>query len=438
MTAQVLLALAAVPFALAIVVICLRQPMRIALPLYAAVMPFGGLIAIGSSKFTSLSSLIGILLGVGLLLHLPMNRRASNRLSLTVPFWLFFLGIAGITLLWSINPSKSGNSFVILGSLIIVYVLIAMSPVDRDVLRRVENGLIIGGVAAVAYGLFQLAVLGGFPDDPFIPGAPRDGRFGNDLLGPNNQAVALMLPLVISLSRSAMAVEAAKRAQYAGIAALLLGGILMTGSRGGILATIVAVVALVASTPRGRGRLLAYATVGLVIAGYVWIAHPFGLAERTTETATSSSGRTDIWQVGLAACPNYCPFGSGWGTFPEVYAQTQAEVAGASVLVGGGAYEAHNVWLLVIIELGLVGLLLLVAALLTSAIEAARLPGVLRGPPLSALIATVFAASFLSNLEFKFFWMALILVVMSRNLSNFDASDPSRPTGALNLRAPRG
>jgi O-antigen ligase len=438
MTMQVLLALLAAPFALAVVVVCLREPMRVALPLYAAVIPFGGLLSIGSSKFSSLSSLIGIVLGVGLLLHLPSNRRTSNRLSITVPLWLAFLGIAGITILWSITPVRTVNSFVILGSLIIVYVLIAMSPVDRGVLRRVENGLIIGGLAAVAYGLFQLAVLGGFPDDPFIPGAPRDGRFGNDLLGPNNQAVALMLPLLVSLSRSVTVLDAAKRVQYAGIAALLLGGILMTGSRGGILATFVAVGALVASTPRGRSRLVSYSAVGLVIAGFVWIVHPFGLAERTTESATSSSGRTDIWQVGLAACPDYCPSGSGWGTFPDVYAQTQAEVAGASVLVGGGAYEAHNVWLLVIIELGVVGLLLLIAALLASTIEAARLPGDLRGPPMSALIATVFAASFLSNLEFKFFWMALILVVMSRNLSTVHMAHPPSPSRAIDLRARRG
>ena len=96
----------------------------------------------------------------------------------------------------------------------------------------------------------------------------------------------------------------------------------------------------------------------------VWTTHPFGLAERTFASATSSSGRLDIWQVGLAACADYCGIGSGWGTFPDVYAETQATVPGARVLTGEeGSYQAHNLWLLAIVELGVAGLLLLLIGL---------------------------------------------------------------------------
>lgn len=439
MTTEVLIGLIAAPIAAAVVVICLRDPMRVALPAYAAVMPFGGLLSVGPSRFGSLSSLLGIVLGIGLVLHFALNRRAAGiRLSLTVPVWLLFLGVAGTTILWSLAPASTASGFLVLGSLIIVYVLVAASSVDRSVLGRLENGLLGGGLAAVGYGLFQLVVLGGFPNDPVIAGAPPEGRFGNDLLGPNNQAIALMLPLVISLSRSVTVSDRSKRLQYAAMAGVLLGGILMTGSRGGLLATIVAVAAMLVATPRGRGRLMAYALVGLAVAGLVWVTHPFGLAERTTESVTSSSGRTDIWQVGLAACPDYCPFGSGWGTFPAVYAETQTSVPGAEVLVGGGNYEPHNVWLLVVIELGLPGLILLVTGLLATALEALRLPDGLRGPPLSALAATVFAASFLSNLEFKFFWMALILVVMSRNVALGGALEARGSSGGKQLSGQHG
>jgi O-antigen ligase len=137
---------------------------------------------------------------------------------------------------------------------------------------------------------------------------------------------------------------------------------------------------------------------------------------------TSSSGRTDIWRVGLAACPQYCPFGAGWETFPLVYAKTQALVPDAEVLVGkGGSYQAHNVILLVAIELGLPGLILLLAALGFTVADAARLPRSLRGPPLAALLGTFVAAMFLSNLEYKFFWMALTVVALSRNVAQAEA-----------------
>jgi O-antigen ligase len=348
---------------------------------------------------------------------------------------LLFLGVAGATILWSREPQATANSVFILCSLVAIYVLVALCPVDREILRRVENGLLLGGLACVGYGLFQLVVFGGFPADPPVPGV-TDGRFGNDLLGPNNQAVSLILPLLISLSRSVRAAERSQRVQYTAASALLLGGIVMTGSRGGLLATGVALLVLVAVTDRERGktRLIAYAVAGAAIAAFIFLTHPFGLAERTVEV-DSSSGRTDIWRVGLAACPQYCAFGAGWGTFPEVYADTQASVADARVLVGGGAYEPHNVWVLVGIELGALGVVLLAAGLLLSFAEAWRLPTDLRGPPLSGMAATVFAAAFLSNLEFKFFWMALMIIALSRNLSD-DGEAVEPPRGDAVARGP--
>jgi O-antigen ligase len=423
---QLLLGLAAAPFVVWLVVVLVREPLRTALPVYAALIPFGGAVALADSKFASLSSLAGIVLGAGLALHVLRNRQAGVRLSATVPIWLLLLAFAGATVIWSVDPGKTVSSVYILVSLIAIYVLVAICPVDRSVLRRVENGLLIGGLACVGYGLFQLIVLGGFPSDPPVPGS-TDGRFGNGLLGPNNQAVALILPLLVSTTRSVTVPDRLTRVLYGIVSAVLVVGIVMTGSRGGLLATGVAVLVLVAAVHRGKAIVATYGLVAMLVAAFVFFTNPFGLAERNVET-TSSSGRTDIWEVGLAACPEYCAFGSGWGTFPSVYADTQASVPGASVLVGGGAYEPHNVWILVGIELGVLGVLLLAAGLLATFSEALRLPAALRGAPLAGLAATVFAATFLSNLEFKFFWMALILVVLCRNLTDWD--EPAAPADA--------
>ncbi len=422
-----LLILIVAPLVIGPLLACLRQPMMLALPAFAVLVPFGGLLSIGTSKFGSLSSLLGFVLGVGLFLQLMTGRKLKAPMSATVPLWLLLLGAAGATVLWSVSPADTANSFLVLGSLVLVYVFVAISPVDRAVLTRTENALLLGGVLVSSYGLVQLLFLGGFPND--VPGLPPGpgGRFGNDLLGPNNEAVALLLPLLVALSRSVTRRAGSRRVLHTFIAAFLLLGILMTGSRGGLLATVVSMVALALADPRGRRMLLAYGGVGITVAVAVFVFHPAGLAVREVET-TSSSGRTDIWRVGLAACPQYCAVGSGWGTFPDVYAATQPSVPDAAVLVGrGGAYQPHNVWLLVGIELGVAGLLLLFAALVLTFVEAVRLPALLRGPPLAGLVGTVFAAIFLSNLEFKFFWMSLIMVAISRNLNIVeDATPPSR------------
>jgi hypothetical protein len=411
------------PVGVLFALLCIQRPLSVALPAFAASIPFGGLIGIGQSRFGSLSSILGMLTLLGLLLRLMAARRQRTPLSGTVFLWTGFLAVAAATALWSLGPQATANGVLEVGSLIALYALISISQVDREIVRRVEQGLIAGGVAAVGYGLVQLTLLGGFPQD--VPGLPPGpgGRFGNDMLGPNNNAVAFLLPLCICLHRSATAPRASTRRVHAFLALLMFLGIVMTGSRGGMLAALLCTIVLLAVAPRGRRILAAYLVTGIVAGMVAFFLHPFGLAEREVET-TSSSGRTSIWKVGLAACPQYCPLGSGWETFPIVYADTQPTVPGAEVLVGkGGAYQPHNVVLLVAIELGVAGLLLFFAALGLTLVEAWRLPRTVRGPPLAALLGTYQAALFLSNLGYKFFWMAFIMVALHRSASYLDRAN---------------
>jgi O-antigen ligase len=415
----VLLALIAAPALVAVVVACLREPMRLALPLFAALIPFGKGLSIGPTPFGSVSSLVGLVLAIGLLLQLVSSRRLSPRIPLDTSIWVLFLGVAITSAVWSIDRSTTKSGIAVLASLVVVYALVAVSSVDRRSLRRTENALLLGATAAVCYGLVQLIFLGGFSADSLDPQSAATGRFANDLLGSNVEAVALILPIVLALNRAVTEPPPSRKACYGALVALLLVGVLMTASRGGMLATGAAVAVLAVVSPRKSRKVLwAYLCVGAVAAALVWVYHPGNIADRTFQSVTSSSGRSDIWQVGLAACQKYCAYGSGWGTFPDVYAETQSQVPGARVLVGtGGSYQPHNLWLLAVIELGAAGLLLLVLGLIATLVQAARLPQARRGPPLSAFAGLVLGVFFLSSMEFKFFWMTLIIVAMNRNLT---------------------
>lgn len=423
-----------------LVVVCLRDPLRVTLPLFAAVIPFGGLLSVGTSPFLSASSMLGLLLAAGLLLQFVRHRPGVPPLSATTPVWVLFVGLAVATALWTVDRPATISGLLVLGSLVVVYVLVALSPVDATAVRRTENGLLAGGVLVVGYGLYQLFYLGGFPDDVTGKGVVEGGRFGNDMLGPGIQAVSLLLPFVLALSRattSAGARSSGWRLLHLGVAALIFWGVLMTGSRTGTLATGLVLVALAWSGPRqARARILGLFAVGLAVASMVWVFQPAGVATRNFESATSSSGRLEIWSVGLAACPEHCWYGAGWGTFSTVYAETQASVPGARVLAGAtGAYQAHNVWLLALVELGILGLLLLTWALVRGVTEAWRLPRAVRGPPFSALIGLVFAVFFLSSLEFKTFWMTIILITLYRNCAvGKVGADQSRHDGAVSRR----
>jgi O-antigen ligase len=431
-----LLGLVLAPALLAVVFASLRQPMRIGLPIFAALIPFGKGVAIGPTPFGSLSSLAGLVLAAGLLLQLVSSRGSSPRIPVDTPIWFIFFGVAAASALWSIHRATTLAGVEVLGSLVVVYALVALSHVDRGILRRTENALMAGATVAVCYGLVQLFLLGGFPENNVAGLRSPKGRFGNDLLGNNLEAVALILPLVLALDRAVTEPRRSRRAGYGLLVALLLVGVLMTASRTGTLAIAVAVGALALASPqRARKRVMAYLSVGGVAAALVWIYHPGNIAVRTFDSVTSSSGRSDIWQVGLEACRKYCAAGSGWGTFPDVYADTQSLVPGARVLVGtGGSYQAHNLWLLAVVELGAAGLVLLVAGFVVSLSQAARLPETRRGPALGALVGLIVAVCFLSSMEFKFFWMTLMFVAMNRNLTETEPAPET--TGSAPRAAP--
>lgn len=415
---------AAVPFVLVFVAIGLRRPLSVVLPAYAATVPFGSGLPTGlPSPYSSMSSLLGLLLLAGLASRLLFGQSSPVRFPSTVAIWLLFLGVAGASAVWSVAPQLTEIGFINLASLVLLYLLLAMTVVEIGDLRRVERAIIVGGVAAAGYGLVQLLLLGGLPTGSDGVGG---ARFGRDLLGANNTAAALLLPLAVALCRSATWPRLTGRVVHGGAAAVIICGIVLTGSRGGLLAAGASVLAAMLLVERGRRILVGYALSAVVVVSLVLILQPAGVGGRTD--STDSSGRTDIWKIGIKACETYCLIGSGWGTFPRVYELTQPLVPSARVLVRGTSYEPHNIWILIGVEAGLAGLVLVAAGLALTVRDAARLSPFLRAPPLTALVGTVVAGFFLSNFEYKFFWMALMYALLCRNLVVLPPpAPPARP-----------
>jgi O-antigen ligase len=420
-----LLAVALSPLLIAYVVVCFRDPVRYALPPYLLLIPFGSAFSLAPGAFGGVSSLLGLLLGAALVTQLVTTRRGSVRLPLAVPVWLAFLALSGFSLFWSIAPGASFLDFRVLASQVLLLVALVLTKFDERSLRLFATSAMVGGVAVVGYGLAQLTLLGGLPGRRTGPG---DGppRFGDDLLGANNEAAALLLPLAISASR-ALTESGRSRWIHSSISLLLLLGILMTGSRGGLLGALVvfAVVVWLSVAPRAHKVGVAVAAVVLVI--FALVFQPLGFGKRQVDNAANSSGRTDIWLVGAHSCSQYCLAGAGWGAFPTVYEQELASTPLARVQPRGATFEPHSIFLLAVVELGLPGLVLLLAGLGVALVSAWRLPAAMRAPPMAALLSTMVSSFFLSNMKFKFFWVVIAYIAISETV----AAASRRTTPAL-------
>ncbi len=159
--------------------------------------------------------------------------------------------------------------------------------------------------------------------------------------------------------------------------ALLVAGLAVTGSRGGIILAIVSVLLSVlfvyrhpVSAARGvSNRWSFYAVMAcfvlIVQVGMVGIT-------RLVQTDVIQDYRNEIYAVTWKAAQAYFPAGSGFGSFVPVYQQFETP----SVIIANYVNHAHNDWLEILLEGGAPALVLLVAFILlflTSAFFVGRL-----------------------------------------------------------------
>lgn len=425
------LAVAAAPLLVAVLVQAARRPLHVLLPAYAATVPFGNGLSIPGlpDSVFSASSITGLTLTAVLAARLVFGRRGPREVPLTVLAWLLYLTVVGGTTYWTISTATTLESFVTTLVLVALFVVVRLSDVDASVLARLEHGILAGGLAASAYGLYQLVT------GTFVVGVGGDVRFGRDLIDPNHLAANLLLPLGIALARGSAPGTALYRVGHLLTAALLLVSIVLTGSRGGVLGVLAVLVALAATSARPWRVLISGSAVVAVIAGVV-LAFPAIVNDRLYDDG--STGRTGIWRVGLNGCERYCATGSGWGTFGIVYEEYLPRTAGAKQL-RDPQMGAHNVFLSTAVEAGIASLALLVVALGLTVRETVKIPRALRGPPSAALWGLLFTSMLLSNFRFKYFWLVLLYVGVAHSVNGRRASRPAartaeRPVVAVGAR----
>ncbi len=412
------------PLVAALLIGLSRDPLRYLLPAYIVSVPYGSKLSLGlPAPFDSVSTPLLILLILTTGYQLALGARTRAPLSGTLPTWVLFLGWAALSAQWSLSAQLTATGIFNLMALVLLFGVLSLVRVDAVVMRNAQIAIVFSGAAAGLYALAQLLLLGGLPVE-----GDAGARFGADILGANNTAAALLLPLAVALPRAVSAARRSERLVNAAAALLVGVAIVLSGSRGGLLAAVVVFIVIFISTPSGRRTLAIFGVVALGALVIVLATNPGGVGSRQTGH-TTSSGRSDIWRIAQKACESYCLAGSGWATFPRVYQETQPEVPESRVLVRGTAYEAHNIWIESLIQVGLPGLVLLGTGLVLTFRDIRRLPQRLRGPPLAAFIGTLTASMFLSNFEYKFFWLVLTFVALCRSAS-YDLPELARPTAS--------
>ncbi len=190
----------------------------------------------------------------------------------------------------------------------------------------------------------------------------RQPRSGGWIYGPyvnHNHYAGLMemlvpIPLIVALTRLA---PAKVRAVAAATAAVMVGTIFLSGSRGGMLAIVAELIILAALLVKQKRGLRTAIGIGVFLAIVVGLLVWIGGAELSQRIATAGPGHSElssdirsyINRDGFRMFLKKPVVGWGLGTFPIVYPQFRTFYTNFFV------NEAHNDYLQLLVEMGLLG-----------------------------------------------------------------------------------
>ena len=228
--------------------------------------------------------------------------------------------------------------------------------------ETVRTLLFVLALSAAVVGIIAVVSSGGAAPDLQGAGDTATGRARGSFGHPNTLATfeALALPGALALGLAGPAIM--RPAALASFAAILV-GLALSLSRGGLLAVAGALLMMLVWAPFRRTVLVAGAIV--VVLGFSG-ASPLGEAEEVQvltqrlESITYSAGGVDprfrLWEVTPQIIADHPVIGIGQNAFPVV-AQRYGLLLGNSA----ATYQhAHNIALTITVELGLIGLAVLV------------------------------------------------------------------------------
>ena len=280
-----------------------------------------------------------------------------------------FVPIDGFDREWrpiSLSPGGTSNA---LASLVVpAAVMVLGANLATDHHWRIMSAVLFYIAFAAFLGLIQFA--GVSIQNPLINDIPTavSGNFAN------RNHFALMLAIGCLLAPLWAFGSDGKRWKV-GVAlafeVMLVLLILATGSRTGIVLGVLALcfatnlvwqpARRVFAKVSGRAFYVGAGIAAVLLVGAIWLSVKQGRAV-SLQRATSIEGDTElrglVWPIVIELIAGYFPLGSGFGTFDPVFRISEPD----ALLRPTYMNQAHNDWLQIVMEGGLLGLLLLAGA----------------------------------------------------------------------------
>jgi len=322
-------------------------------------------------------------LGAGSLASEVVRRHRGTFLLLAL-----FLAWLTVSLAWSTEPVEGAEEIWRWFVSAAVFMVIATT-------LSTSRQLIAVCIAIAAVGLFALVIA---VPELSPEGAQTDeaARLGGSLENPNFLAAELLIAMLLAVGLIAVIRPVRWRWVLAGAGAVLAFGVLLTGSRGGLIATVTAAAAALVLV-RGRRLQLVALLAGVGVVGVMLAPSSLGSLDRLREFDAGGTGRVDLWTVAWEMAKDNPVQGVGLDNFQVEAPEKLLEVGALqrADLIAETPKLVHNAYLTFLAETGIVGLslfLLLVWTLLRATWSGARSLDKLGDKDLAALAGAILVA----------------------------------------------
>jgi O-antigen ligase len=331
---------------------------------------------------------------------------------------LFFIWIV-LSALWARNPSWVWLEFWQWPVAIAIFVVLTGSFSSRRWTIYLVAAFVIGATLSVLVGLVSDGL--NPAGDAYAAAAVDEGRLQGAGGDPNYLAAGCVPAIALAGGLIGVVRSSLTKWGLTAVMAILVAGIGASESRGGFLAAVVAVCAALVVNRAQRAKVLAVIGVLATLAAVYFVAFPSTL-DRLTAIDGGGNGRSDLWHFAWRMTEDHPVAGVGLNNFPIVAKDYVHEPGDRefTFLVTETPHVAHNVYLQMLAETGVIGLGLFAVILigcLRAALAAARRFEQFGETAMAGLSRAVFvgmvgmltASFFISNANDRRLWILLAM-----------------------------
>lgn len=392
-----------------LIYLSLTKPFIFPFGAYVFLLPFDSVLAISGSKGATMTKLLGILTILVFLVKFLLEKKFKkpNNASL---YWILFIMYALLSFFWANDPQVVQGRFITAMGLLILYLVVSSYNLQKKDFKLIKYFLLAGGVCAALVTIYKFNIYGGivYGSNDYVRTSLTIGDRAAEL---NIFAFSLLLPISISLELLLQQKSTILKVFFVSVLFVLILCVLLNGSRGGLLGIgVIFITYIISSKKRLSLGLLILCAMVLIVS----LSPNYFIDKWDQAVETGGSGRLKIWGTGLAAADKYWTIGAGLDNFPNVYNEFGFFTPFSSKMGRG----AHNIYLTTFIELGIIGLSLLLLGIIKH-YQAIKINSSDSNQQMlkASFWAVLTSSFFLGSTWTKTFWMLWIFILMYRNIA---------------------